>query len=221
MIGLKPHHHHLTLRITRKRFAAVDSSSCILKTIKESVVKKTAENFGLAVIVLIMAAAVAMFLAPIFGWRVDAVFSGSMEPELNVGGLVVTRPIDIENIKVGDTITFYSPINEKPVSHRVIAVEDGPSFSLRTKGDANENDDPFIVKAESLVGKVCFHIPYLGYITQFVKTPLGLLLTICLPGLILIAMEIKDIWHVFSIRIKEIWRVLSEEDEEDIEKNTA
>jgi len=161
--------------------------------------KKAAENFGFAVIILLMAAAVLTFLAPYFGWRVDTVLSGSMEPGLKVGGVVITRPVEVEDIKVEDIITFYSPLSEKLTSHRVIAVEDSSSFHFRTKGDANEDDDPFILlHAQNVVGKVCFHLPYLGYATQFVKTPLGLLLTLCIPGLVIIAMEIRNIWRVLT-----------------------
>ena len=160
--------------------------------------KKAAENFGLALVILLMTAAVFSFLAPHFGWRVDAVFGGSMEPELKVGGLVVTRPVEAEDIKVGDTITFYSPLSEQMTGHRVIAVEHGSSFHFRTKGDANEDADPFIVPAQNVVGKVCFHLPYFGYATQFVKTPLGLLLTLCLPGLVIIGMDMRNIWQVLT-----------------------
>jgi signal peptidase len=160
--------------------------------------KKLAQNIGLAVIVLLMAAAVFTFLAPHFGWRVDAVYSGSMEPQLKVGGLVVTQPIAAEDIRVGDNITFHSPLNKQLTTHRVIAVEDGASPAFRTKGDANEDADPFIVTAGNVVGKVCLHIPYFGYATQYIKTPLGFLLTLCLPGLIIIIMEMRNIWRVLS-----------------------
>lgn len=40
--------------------------------------RKVTKNFGLAVVILFMTAAALIFLAPRFGWRVDAVFSGSM-----------------------------------------------------------------------------------------------------------------------------------------------
>ena len=158
--------------------------------------KKAAENFGLAFIILLMAAAVLTFLAPRLGWSVDAVVSGSMEPQLKVGGVVITRPVGAGEIKAGDTITFYSPLSEQLTSHRVIAVEHGSSPHFRTKGDANEDADPFTVPAENVVGKVCFHIPYFGYAAQFVKTPLGLLLTLCLPGLVITGMEMRNIWQV-------------------------
>ena len=160
--------------------------------------KKAVGIFGLAVIILFMAAAVFTFLAPHFGWRVDTVFSGSMEPELKVGGVVVTRPVEAEDIKVGDIITFHSPLNEELISHRVIAVGDEASLHFQTKGDVNEDADPFVVPAQNVVGKVCLHIPYFGYVTQFVKTPLGLLLTLCLPGLVIIVMEMRNIWRALN-----------------------
>jgi len=160
--------------------------------------KRVVEKIGFAVIVLLIAAAVFTFLAPRFGWRVDAVFSGSMEPELNVGGVVVTRPAEAEEIKAGDIITFYSPRGGQLTSHRVIAVEDGSSLNFRTKGDSNEDADAFILPAENVVGKICLHLPYFGYATQFIKTPLGLLLTLCLPGLIIIAIEVRNIWRVLA-----------------------
>lgn len=160
--------------------------------------KRVFENFGLAVIILLITAAALTFLAPRFGWRVDTVFSGSMEPELKVGAVVITRPVDAEEIKTGDILTFYSPLSEQLTSHRVIAVEQGSSLHFSTKGDANEDADPFTLPPENVVGKVCFHIPYLGYVAQFVKTPLGFLLTLCLPGLIIIVMELRNIWRVLT-----------------------
>jgi signal peptidase len=160
--------------------------------------KKSVECFGMAAIILLMTAAVLVFLAPRFGWRVDAVSSGSMEPELRTGGVVITRPVAAEGIMVGDIITFYSPLNEKLTSHRVVAAEDGSSFNFRTKGDANEDADPFILPAENVVGEVCFHLPYFGYAAQFIKTPLGLLLTLCLPGLVIVVMEMRNIWLVLT-----------------------
>lgn len=160
--------------------------------------KKAAENFCTALLVVLMLAAALTFLAPRFGWRVDALFSGSMDPQLKVGGLVITRPVEAETIKVGDIITFQSSRRDVPTSHRVIAIEEGSQLRFLTKGDANEDADPIAVPAQNMVGKVDFHLPYFGYATQFVKTPLGLLLTLCIPGLIIVVMELRNIWHIFS-----------------------
>ena len=92
--------------------------------------KKVFGNFGFAVIILLMAAAAFTFLAPRFGWSVDTVFSGSMEPQLEVGGVVVTRHVAAEEIQVGDIITFYPPASEQLTSHRVTAVGDGAMAAI-------------------------------------------------------------------------------------------
>jgi signal peptidase len=160
--------------------------------------KKIIKYFGFVLVGLLMTAAALTFLAPRFGWRVDVVFSGSMEPQLKVGSLLITRPMESKDIKVGDTITFYSPLRNGMISHRVITAESDTLPYFRTKGDANEDPDPFIVPVQNVAGKVCFRIPYLGYAAQFLRTLPGMLLTLVIPGLIIIAMEIRNIWRVFS-----------------------
>ena len=160
--------------------------------------KKAAGNFGLAVIILLMAAAVLTFLAPRFGWRVDAIFSGSMEPEIKVGSVLITRPVEPETIRAGDIINFESPLSELPTTHRVVSVEEGSELHFQTKGDANEDADPFIIPAQNVLGKVCFHVPYFGYVSQFVKTPPGFMLLLCVPGLVIIVMEIRNIRQVLA-----------------------
>jgi signal peptidase len=160
--------------------------------------KKAAQYFALALLILLGGIAVLTFLAPRFGWRTDAVMSGSMEPRLKVGGLAVTRPVEPEEVKVGDTILFHSPLGGTLTSHRVIAILQTSSLHFRTKGDANEDADPFIVPAENVVGRVWLHIPYFGYVAQFVKSRLGLLLTLYLPGLIIVILEAISIWHVLD-----------------------
>ena len=155
-------------------------------------------SVGLALTVLLLSAALFTLIAPRFGWRVDTVLSGSMEPKLGIGSVVVTRPIPSQDIKTGDVITFRSPLNGQLVSHRVIAIIDGNPVIFRTKGDANQTADPFTVPASNLVGKISFHIPYLGYFAQFIKTRWGVLLTLFVPGLIIIASEIRNMWRELS-----------------------
>jgi len=160
--------------------------------------KKVAGYFGFSLLIMLIILAVLSFLANYFGWRVDAVMSGSMESEIKVGSLIITRPVQPEEIKVGDIISFYCPLSNEMISHRVISVASGTLSYFRTKGDANEDPDPFIVPARNIAGRVWFNVPYLGYVTQFIKTRLGILLTLCIPGLIIIALEIRNIWRVIT-----------------------
>jgi len=158
--------------------------------------KKTAEYLSLGLAIVVMITAMLTYIAPHFGWRVDVVCSGSMEPELKAGSLVITRPVEPQEIVVGDIIAF-SPkgvtLGENEVTHRVIGIEEASPLYFKTKGDANDNPDPFMVPARNLVGRICFKAHYVGYFTGFLRTPWGFLLALVIPGLIIITMYIKSI----------------------------
>ena len=161
--------------------------------------KKAAWYLVFTITVLFMACAVFIYLAPHIDWRVNAVLSGSMEPELKVGSLVVTCPVEPEAIVVGDIITFRpASVGENMITHRVIGIWQSSSLYFETKGDATDKPDPFTVPARNLVGKICFHIPYLGYFTEFLKTPFGFLFAIVIPGIIIIAMYVGSVWRALA-----------------------
>ena len=161
--------------------------------------KKTFECIGFIIALIIIVAAVLTYLTPHFGWRVDAVLSGSMEPELKVGSLVVTCPAEPEDIEIGDIITFrQATVTNGMASHRVISISKNSPIYFQTKGDANEDPDPYTVYPSYVEGVVKYHIPYLGYFTDFAKTRLGLLLLLVLPGVIIIGVELREIWITLS-----------------------
>ena len=144
---------------------------------------------------LIILAAAFLMLAPRFGMSAHPVLSGSMEPALKVGGMVVCRKIPVEEVKVGDIIGFNSPGGDK-VTHRVIDVveQDGKRW-FRTKGDANEDPDPDLVAISGeKVDKVVFHLPYLGFVSRFMQSRLAFLVFICAPTLILLILFGRDLW---------------------------
>jgi hypothetical protein len=60
----------------------------------------------------------------------------------------------------------------------------------------------YLIVSQNVVGKVRFHIPLVGYVANFVKTPLGFILLLCVPGFIIIGMELRTIWTTISKRGK-------------------
>ncbi len=161
--------------------------------------KKAFEYLGLTIAVLLMAVAVFAYVGPHVGWRMDAVLSGSMAPELEVGSLVVTSPVEPDDIAVGDIITFRSVSGEEMlITHRVIGVGESSSLYFETKGDANQGPDPFTVPARNLVGRVAFNAPYWGYATEFLKTPLGFLFALVIPGTVLIAVYAISVYRAVA-----------------------
>jgi len=125
-----------------------------------------------------------------------------MEPELSVGSVALTSPTQPQAIDKGDIISFYSPLNGQLTSHRVVDITASSSLQFRTKGDSNEDVDPFTVPEENIVGKVLFDLPFLGYVTHFARTRLGFILMIGVPGALIIAHEMLKIWRVLTIEEK-------------------
>ncbi|MCX8168791.1 MAG: signal peptidase I [Candidatus Methanomethylicia archaeon] len=97
------------------------------------------------------------------------VASGSMEPTLNIGDIIVIRGVRTEDLKVGDIIVFNPPkpyYNGIPWVHRIISIQSiGGEKYFRTKGDANLYPDPFTLTKENIIGIVIWKIPYLGLIS--------------------------------------------------------
>ena len=124
----------------------------------------------MALIVLIVIIAVVL-LSLLAGYRFDTVRSGSMAPEIGVGDLVISGPVDSEDIEIGDVIIYRSQQGAL-VCHRVIAV-DPAAEQVITKGDANNGPDP-AVPYSSIVTKTVGHIPYLGYIVSYLSSMYGL-----------------------------------------------
>ena len=131
---------------------------------------------------------------PITGnYKLMIVQSGSMAPAIKMGSVVVVKPAD--DYKIGDVITFgpYSR-TKAPTSHRIydIKVVDGQSVYI-TKGDANNAPDAREIQKRDVLGKVLFSVPYIGFAVDFAKKPIGFVLIIGIPAVIIISDEVKKI----------------------------
>ncbi len=97
------------------------------------------------------------------------VLTGSMQPAYPPGTLIIVKPINAADIRIGDPIT-YQIESGKPavVTHRVISVTSGSdgSASFITQGDANNAPDGKPVIPEQIRGKVWYALPYLGFVNS-------------------------------------------------------
>ncbi len=128
--------------------------------------------------------------------------SGSMEPNIKLGSVVLVKPN--KDYKIGDVITF-KPEGETEMSftHRLyqIKMNDGQTRYI-TKGDANNGPDQREVLEKEIIGKVLFSVPFLGRILEAVRKPFGFMLVIIIPSAIIIFDEIKKIWQELSKKTK-------------------
>lgn len=147
--------------------------------------------------VILVGLAVLFFKPSVLGlnaFEVKIVKSGSMEPTIMTGAVVVVQPAPV--YKVGEVVTFSSKDSVIPTTHRLIGVEDveGKKYFV-TKGDANEEQDANLLLADDILGKVIVDIPYLGFILDFARQPAGFALLIGVPALLIIIDELDNIWR--------------------------
>ncbi len=110
----------------------------------------------------------------LFGIRYYTVLTGSMEPAYNVGDMIFVQIKDADDINVNDVITFNpSKDSEAYLTHRVIEKYENYQGTgvtcFRTKGDANNSEDSFLIESDRVIGTVQFGIPKLGYIVRFIQ----------------------------------------------------
>ena len=86
------------------------------------------------------------------------------------------------------------------ITHRVVGIGSGSLLQFITKGDANGEADPATVPARKVAGKITFSLPYMGYVTEFLKTPWGFATGMVLPAIIIIAMYVWSVWQTLARR---------------------
>lgn len=119
----------------------------------------------------------------VFGYSIFRVSSGSMEPELMVGDIILDKTVDNpEDLKVGDVITFKSSdYGDLLVTHKVIKApyEENGKLMLQTKGIANEVEDKPI-SVDNVKGIMICKVDYLDTVYNVFLSPWGLLILITL-----------------------------------------
>lgn len=113
----------------------------------------------------------------IMGNKFFAVLTGSMEPTIMTGDLVMVKEVKPEKIKTGDIITFGSLNSENITTHRVKEViNENGKIKYITQGDANNVQDPNPVESKVLIGKVVKWIPKIGTTMTWMKSNLKLII---------------------------------------------
>ncbi len=150
---------------------------------------KILSRLVLTVLVLVLAVFGFLHFSP--DYDLYMVRSESMKPTINMGDLIINSHLDgTKNgeVKPGTIITY--EYKKQLVTHRLYSID---GETLVTKGDATEDVDPWSVSLSDVRGTYLFKIPYVGYLTNFVRTKNGWFLTIIIPGTLLVLWLAKDI----------------------------
>lgn len=162
-----------------------------------------------ALVLVALTLAVLFWLVRQEGWLVQSVATGSMEPTIPTGSAILSRPVEAGEVQPGDVIVFESPTGATVgtgegttftgkesmlVTHRVVSIEtrDGVR-GFRTKGDANDDADPWLVTPDMVRAEYVAHVPVLGGLVTDPSTRRWLFVAIALAGVVVIVAETRTI----------------------------
>lgn len=124
-----------------------------------------------SVVICVSLVVVSLIYIPLaLGYKLYEVETGSMEPTIKAGSLIFVKPTDkITDYRIDDIVTFTDSEKGLTFTHRVVEIDEN-SLKFTTKGDANEKNDPTKTEFRHAVGKVRFHIPFIGKLAKIIRT---------------------------------------------------
>ncbi len=134
----------------------------------------------LAAITLAISATFSIFFVLAVSGKIGLLIvkSGSMQPYMPPGSLLVFKSATISDVSRGEVVVFReSKSSSLLITHRAvdkIFKKDG--FYVKTKGDTNHRADTMLVGEDQIIGKAAYIFPGVGRIFGFAKTPVGLLI---------------------------------------------
>lgn len=147
-----------------------------------------------------MFAGIAALLVPsLLGFDRYVIVSGSMHPLLDRGSVVFSKPEAVDQLKVGDIITYQPPAStgvNHLVTHRLsyakVAADGTRTF--RTKGDANPGNDPWTFNLINQKQNVYrFSVPLVGYALLALANPHMRMLVIGIPAAVIALASLAEL----------------------------
>lgn len=115
-----------------------------------------------------------------FNYRIFKVVTGSMEPNIKIGDVVLIKKE--KNYKIGDIVTYKHENNY--ITHRIVSVKGN---KIITKGDANNTNDEAINKKD-VVGKMILKLTVLSYINYLIGYPIVWVLLFIIGMVVILVM---------------------------------
>lgn len=141
--------------------------------------------------------AVAIGAAAALGIRTEVVLTGSMQPTLSPGDMLVVRGITAAEMRVGDIVSFAAPDQQGVViTHRVRKLHtraDG-RIAVVTQGDANNTPERWTISPRGSVARVVQTIPGVGKLTDWTHDPLTRTIVFLVLGAALLAGGLRWVW---------------------------
>ncbi len=132
-------------------------------------------------------------LPTVFGYQMFQVVTPSMEPEIMVGDIIISKAYNKEDLEVGDVITYIGregDLSGKRITHKVIEVN---GDKIVTQGvAAGTSPDPAITK-DDVIGVMTYKTVVLDKVYKVISSTPGFILLLVLPLVIMIIYEFRDL----------------------------
>ena len=115
----------------------------------------------------------------LFGFRFYIVSSGSMEPNYNIGDIIIIKEKSEDEIKVGDVINFVLTNENNTVTHRVVnIIKENDKILYQTKGDNNTSVDSDLISFDKVHGIIVYKICKLGLVISKILSGTGIFIIV-------------------------------------------
>lgn len=168
----------------------------------------------------------------IAGYRIFRVITGSMEPEYDIGQVVISKEVDPNSIKVGDDIVYlgtYGEYSGKIIMHSVVGIDKDANGNLNfhARGlHSSSVEDPQI-KESQIYGVVKFKSKILTVLYKLATNIYSLFVIVLVLALnVFIAFrksgeeDVKQLEEVANIEYEEEQEEFEDDDDEDYDDET-
>lgn len=173
-------------------------------------VRKIFNIITTVILVVLIAAVIFIFYSrltngtpTIFGYQIYRVSSGSMEPVLKIGDVILDKQVQPNEIKKGDIITYKGDSGDyagKIITHKVVEQPYQNEFGkwiYQTQGIATGTTPDPLVSEDQIQAKYVMTIPFINNLYNFFLSDYGL---IAFVGLIVVLFAYEIISLIFSYR---------------------
>jgi signal peptidase len=138
-------------------------------------VRRLLEGALILLVVSVLGLVLAADIGPRFGHQLILIRGESMEPAIRLGSATEVSPVRPADLRPGDVVTLQEASGVL-VAHRITkVVQRSAGVYIETKGDANASVDPSLTPATSVIGRVDFSVPDLGYLIYLLTVPVGVI----------------------------------------------
>lgn len=138
----------------------------------------------------------------IFGYNFYVIISDSMEPEIMVDDVIISKVYKGEKLEVGQVITYYGKegsVANKVVTHKIVSVQDTPNGqNIITQGvKEGATEDPMITQ-DDVMAVMVSNTKVITFVYGIVSSPIGFLAFIVSPLIAIIVVEIIKMVRTFK-----------------------